>query len=81
MNRRGFGRALLRVAASGAAPLLGRPADAASSFRAADDPRFAFALIGDTPYGARERHDLQQVLARLDEDVIEFVVHVGDIKG
>ena len=41
---------------------------------------FAFALLGDTPYGTLEAAALRRLLASLD-DSIDFVIHVGDLKS
>jgi hypothetical protein len=42
---------------------------------------FAFALIGDTPYSRLEALRFTELIEQIGEDAIEFVIHVGDIKG
>ena len=41
----------------------------------------SFAAIGDTPYSARERAQLPGMLNDIADSGVDFVVHVGDIKG
>ncbi len=41
---------------------------------------FAFALIGDLPYGNFERQHLPDLLAEIGREDLAFVVHDGDIK-
>jgi hypothetical protein len=43
--------------------------------------RFAFALIGDTPYSRLEALRFVELTGQMAEDALEFVIHVGDIKG
>ncbi|MDO5101426.1 MAG: hypothetical protein Q4D91_00755 [Lautropia sp.] len=45
------------------------------------DRRFRFGFIGDTPYNRLDQYGLSQVMKGLDETDLEFVLHVGDIKG
>lgn len=40
-----------------------------------------FAVIGDTPYTRYERQELPKLLHALEEEPVDFVVHVGDIKS
>jgi hypothetical protein len=42
---------------------------------------FAFALIGDLPYGERDESSLSAMLVDIDADPVRFVLHVGDIKA
>ncbi len=42
---------------------------------------FAFALIGDLPYGERDESSLSAMLADIDADPVRFVLHIGDIKA
>lgn len=42
---------------------------------------FAFGVMGDTPYNAFEEKHFVRMLERIDREHLEFVVHVGDIKG
>ncbi|MEY2633121.1 MAG: hypothetical protein RIR00_1775 [Pseudomonadota bacterium] len=39
-----------------------------------------FAVIGDTPYSDYERQQLPLLLAALEQEPLQFVAHVGDIK-
>jgi hypothetical protein len=49
---------------------------------AAETPgRFAFAVIGDTPYHFLEEMQFTHVLGALNREQLAFVVHVGDLKG
>lgn len=68
-----------------AAPALAAGAwlGSASDIRAeAAPPRgFAFALIGDLPYTESGEADAAALLAALDAEPLELVIHVGDIKG
>jgi len=41
----------------------------------------SFAAIGDTPYSARERAQLPGMLKDIADSGVDFVIHVGDIKG
>lgn len=43
--------------------------------------RFAFAVVGDTPYHFLEEIQFRNLLAALDAEDLEFVVHVGDFKS
>lgn len=43
--------------------------------------RFAFAVVGDTPYNFVEEIRFRNMLDALDGENLAFVVHVGDIKG
>jgi hypothetical protein len=49
--------------------------------RAPQPPAFSFAVIGDTPYSAREEEAFVKMIASLDAEPLAFIVHVGDIKG
>jgi hypothetical protein len=76
-------RALLRAAAAlAAAPAAGvaSTARAAQGAPARGRP-FAFALIGDLPYSEAGEADVAALLAALDAEPLEFVLHVGDIKA
>lgn len=42
---------------------------------------FAFAVIGDAPYNAREELEFDAMLARIGAEPLAFVVHVGDFKA
>ena len=42
---------------------------------------FAFGVMGDTPYTAREEPVFLEMMARMDAEDLAFVVHVGDIAG
>jgi hypothetical protein len=42
---------------------------------------FAFAVMGDTPYNAREEAVFLRMIERINRESVEFVVHVGDITG
>ena len=42
---------------------------------------FAFAVIGDAPYNAREEMDFDAMLGRIGAEPLAFVVHVGDFKA
>lgn len=42
---------------------------------------FAFALLGDTPYGEAATARFDALLRRLDADELACVIHVGDFKG
>jgi hypothetical protein len=42
---------------------------------------FSFAVIGDTPYSAREEREFDAMFGRLDSEPLAFVVHVGDFKA
>ncbi len=39
---------------------------------------FAFAVMGDVPYNAREETAFGQMIERIDGESLEFAVHVGD---
>lgn len=75
-------RALLKTAlACAAAPCAPLPAaGAAPGDREAARARFAFALIGDTPYSALDIQMLEHVYADFDRD-LAFAIHVGDLKA
>lgn len=66
---------MTRLAGALAAMLL-----AACALRAPSPEAFAFAVLGDTPYSAREEEPYQAMLRRLDREPLAFVVHVGDFK-
>jgi hypothetical protein len=60
------------LAALGGAPLAA----------AARGERFAFAVLGDTPYGAAEANALQALIDEINTDAdLRFAVHVGDLKA
>jgi len=61
-----------RASAAGAADASGRPVSAAP---------FAFALLGDAPYGEAGAARFAQVLRHLDDEALACVIHVGDLKG
>jgi hypothetical protein len=42
---------------------------------------FAFGVLGDTPYNAREEAEFLRMMERIDAEPLAFVVHVGDFKG
>jgi hypothetical protein len=42
------------------------------------DEGFAFALIGDMPYDARQREEFLRMMAEINSTDLAFVVHVGD---
>jgi len=42
---------------------------------------FSFAVMGDTPYSAREHAAYLKMLRVIDARPLAFVIHVGDIKG
>ena len=42
---------------------------------------FAFAVMGDTPYNAREEAHFVAMIARMDEADLAFAIHVGDFKA
>jgi len=48
-------------------------------FPSAVDTGFAFALIGDTPYGALEALALDAMIEEMNREELAFVIHVGDI--
>ncbi|MCX8004898.1 MAG: hypothetical protein N2688_08070, partial [Burkholderiaceae bacterium] len=48
----------------------------------AQEPDFAFAVLGDTPYSAAEEAALAALLAVINADqTLRFAVHVGDLKA
>ena len=42
---------------------------------------FSFAVLGDTPYNAREEVELEAMIGRINREPVAFVLHVGDFKG
>src|SRR5512140_3600499 len=42
---------------------------------------FRFAVMGDTPYNAREERAFVAMIARMDREPLAFAIHVGDIKA
>lgn len=46
----------------------------------ADDARYDFALIGDTPYSAFDRVQLPKIIEALGKQKFAFVIHDGDFK-
>lgn len=49
--------------------------------KAEESSVFEFALVGDTPYSAREERLFQSMMTEIDESKSEFVIHVGDFKS
>lgn len=47
----------------------------------ADDVTFAFAVVGDTPYGADAERLFPTLAGELADADVAFIVHVGDVKG
>lgn len=41
--------------------------------------QFAFGVLGDTPYSEAEIRKLDQLIGRLNQHELAFVVHVGDV--
>ena len=80
-------RLLLGGTAAGAALLATRAFTAGAADRdGAASPRgderpFSFGFIGDTPYSRLEADALGRVLAAMEPEPLEFVLHVGDIKS
>ena len=68
-----FARAVALAALLAAAGCATAPAPPPGSFR--------FAIMGDTPYNAREEKAFVAMLGQLDREPIEFAIHVGDIKA
>ena len=62
--------ALLALALSGCASVAPTHPDA-----------FAFAVMGDTQYNAREEAAFAAMMAKVDREDLAFVVHVGDFAG
>jgi hypothetical protein len=56
------------------------PAVAGADRHDGNDPKFAFALIGDLPYGAPGQVKLPNLQREIDDDRLAFVVHDGDFK-
>lgn len=52
-----------------------------SPVRAAAGEPFAFALMGDMPYGEEEEQPVAEMIDGINHQAVEFVVHVGDIKN
>jgi len=46
-----------------------------------DATAFSFALIGDQQYDVTREEEFVRLMEQLDAEPLEFVVHVGDIKG
>ena len=46
-----------------------------------DPEAFSFAVLGDTPYNAREEAELEAMIGRINREPLAFVLHVGDFKG
>jgi hypothetical protein len=42
---------------------------------------FHFAVMGDTPYNEREERAFVAMIERVNREPVDFVIHVGDIKG
>src|SRR5207253_7930905 len=42
---------------------------------------FAFGVMGDAPYNDREEAPFVAMIARMNAEPLEFVVHVGDFKA
>lgn len=64
---------LLRTLVLGAGLLAGFCAQA-------DDPRYEFALIGDTPYSAIDRAQLPRMIEAMGREKFAFIIHDGDFK-
>ena len=62
------------------APMVAAALLAATLLAAPQEP-FAFAVVGDVPYNSIETRLFRDLLAALDRESVEFVVHVGDIKA
>lgn len=79
MNRR---RVLAALGATGAlvspAGAAGRGSDAPAAATARE--AFAFGLIGDLPYFDLDEQNLASLIADMNADALECVIHVGDIK-
>ena len=41
----------------------------------------SFALVGDQQYGATREAEFGRLMAQMDEAPLDFVIHVGDVKG
>lgn len=54
---------------------------AGCAVRAPSPDRFAFAVLGDTPYNDREEAHFLRMMQRVDAEPVAFVVHVGDFKA
>ena len=80
-------RLLLGGTAAGSAllatrALTARAAQGSGAAPPRDDERpFWFGFIGDTPYSRLEAGALGRVLAAMEHEPLEFVLHVGDIKS
>src|SRR5258708_4115068 len=64
-----------------AAALLAALLLASCAVRAPSPERFAFAVMGDTPYNEREEARFPRMMERIDAEPVAFVVHVGDFKA
>ncbi len=72
MNDGGVRRALVLAAALLLAACAAQPPS---------PPAFAFGVMGDTPYNEREEPHFVQLIERMNEAPLAFVVHVGDFKA
>ena len=63
----------------GAAALLALPSGGCASVTPSHPEAFAFGVMGDTPYNAREEPAFVAMLERIGREDLAFVVHVGDI--
>ena len=43
--------------------------------------RFTFAVLGDTPYNEGEEREFPLMIDRINQEKVEFSIHVGDFKG
>lgn len=68
---------LLLIAIAGAQAAYANPAEK----EGLNTPKFAFALIGDMPYDARQLQIFPRFLRTLDAEKLAFVVHDGDLKN
>jgi len=51
------------------------------ALRVPSPDRFAFVVMGDTPYSEREEAHFLRMMQRVDAEPVAFVVHVGDFKA
>lgn len=54
---------------------------AGCAFHAPSPDAFDFAVMGDTPYSSLEEQRFLAMLASLDSERVDFIVHVGDFKA
>ena len=81
-RRGGLGRRLAQAAYVMLAAFAAPTAFLALAADVAHAETWRFTVIGDTPYSARERHELPGMLTAITEraDLPAFIVHVGDFK-